>query len=59
MIAPALVAVDVPAGTDRITFHYHGDRDYPQLLALAGASLVAVAYGPLAWRRGRRGGAPA
>jgi hypothetical protein len=37
MVAPALVAVDVPAGTDHVVFRYHGYGDYPELLALSGS----------------------
>jgi uncharacterized membrane protein YfhO len=40
MVAPALVAVDVPAGTD------HGYGDYPALLALGGLTLAMAAVGP-------------
>ena len=28
MVAPALVAVDVPAGTDHVVFRFDGDSDY-------------------------------
>jgi hypothetical protein len=58
MIAPALVAVDVPAGTDHITFHYHGYHDYHELLALAGLTFVLVAFGPVGLRRMTRQRAP-
>jgi hypothetical protein len=54
MVAPALVAVDVPAGTDRIVFRYQGYGDYPELLALSALTLVMVAAGPLCVRRARR-----
>jgi hypothetical protein len=43
MVAPALVAVDVPAGTDHVAFSFHGYGDYPQLLALSGLTLVLLA----------------
>ena len=43
MVAPALVAVDVPAGTHRISFRYRGWQDYPLLFALGAAALVALA----------------
>jgi uncharacterized membrane protein YfhO len=46
MVAPALVAVDVPAGTDHVVFRYHGYGDYPELLALGGLALVIVAIAP-------------
>jgi Bacterial membrane protein YfhO len=35
MVAPALTAVDVPAGTDHVVFRFHGYGDYPELLARA------------------------
>jgi len=57
MVAPALVAVDVPAGPDHVVFSFHGYGDYPELFGLGGLALVAVAVGP-AWagyRRRRRG----
>jgi uncharacterized membrane protein YfhO len=43
MVAPALVSVGVPAGTDQITFRYRGWQNYPVLFALAAAVLVALA----------------
>jgi uncharacterized membrane protein YfhO len=43
MVAPALVAVDVPAGSDRVAFRFHGFGDYPALLALSGVTLVLIA----------------
>jgi hypothetical protein len=46
MVAPALVAVDVPAGTDHVVFRYHGYGDYPALLSLSGLTLVMVAVVP-------------
>ena len=48
MVAPALVAVDVPAGADRVVFQFHGYGDYPELFGLGGLALVVVAFGP-AW----------
>ncbi len=48
MVAPALVAVDVPAGTDHVVFRFHGYGDYPALLALSGLTLALVAVAP-AW----------
>jgi len=54
MVAPALVAVDVPAGTDRVVFRYHGYGDYPELLALSALTLVMVAAAPVCVRRVRR-----
>jgi membrane protein YfhO len=53
MVAPALVAVDVPAGTDHVAFRYHGYGDYPWLLALGGLTLVMIAVAPR--HQGRRG----
>ena len=43
MVAPALVAVTVPPGTHQIVFRYHGFAAYPELLALALLSLLALA----------------
>ena len=48
MVAPALVAVDVPAGTDHVVFRYRGYRDYPELLVLSGLALALVGLAP-AW----------
>ena len=54
MVAPALVAADVPAGTDHVVFRYHGYGDYPELLALSGLTLVVLAAVPVCLRRARR-----
>ena len=54
MVAPALVAVDVPAGTDHVVFRFHGYDDYPELLALSGLTLAIVAVAPVCMRRARR-----
>lgn len=56
MVAPALVGVKVPAGTDRVVFLYRGYSGYPLLFSLAGLTLVGLGVGPmyLARRRGRR-----
>jgi uncharacterized membrane protein YfhO len=51
MVAPALVGVDVPAGTDHVVFRYHGYGYYPEVLALSGLTLILIA---LAARYGRR-----
>ena len=59
MIAPALVAVDTPAGTDHVEFHYHGYGDYPELLALSGLTLILIALAPLRLRRAGQRRAPA
>jgi hypothetical protein len=51
MVAPALVAVDVPAGTDHVVFRFHGYGDYPELLALSALALTMVAAAPVCARR--------
>jgi hypothetical protein len=57
MVAPALVAVDVPAGADHVVFRYRGYGDYPELLTLSGLTLVISAIAPacLGYARRRRG----
>jgi hypothetical protein len=60
IVAPALVAVDVPAGTDTVVFRFHGYGDYPWLLALGGLTLAMVAVAPVCmqrvrWRRASAG----
>jgi hypothetical protein len=50
MVAPALVAVDVPAGTEHVVFRFHGYGDYPELLALSGLTLATIAVAPLCMR---------
>jgi Bacterial membrane protein YfhO len=68
MVAPALDAVDVPAGTDHVVFHFSGYGGYPWLLALSGLTLVLCWVAPVRARRRRnsasdrgsaRGAAPA
>ncbi len=54
MVAPALVAVDIPAGTDHVVFRFHGYDDYPELLALSGLALAMLAIAPVCARRTRR-----
>jgi hypothetical protein len=54
MVAPALVAVDIPAGTDHVVFRYHGYGDYPPLLALSSLTLAIAAAAPVCARRARR-----
>jgi hypothetical protein len=54
MVAPALLAVDVPAGTDHVVFRFHGYRGYPELLALSGLALALAAAAPVCLRRARR-----
>jgi len=54
MVAPALVAADVPAGTDHVVFRFHGYRDYFGLLALSGLTVIMLAAAPVCLRRTRR-----
>ncbi|HEY6526432.1 MAG TPA: YfhO family protein, partial [Solirubrobacteraceae bacterium] len=54
MVAPALVAVHIPAGTDHVVFHFHGYSKYPELLVLSGLTLAIVAGAPVYIRRARR-----
>jgi hypothetical protein len=54
MVAPALVAVGVPAGTDHVVFRFRGYGDYPELLALTGLTLAMIATAPEFLRRARR-----
>jgi hypothetical protein len=56
MVAPALVAVDVPAGTDHVVFRFHGYGGYPWLLVLSGLTLALLSVAPVCGRRvrGRR-----
>ncbi len=42
MVAPALVATTVKAGTHRVIFRYRGFREYPPLFALGAAALLAL-----------------
>jgi hypothetical protein len=53
MVAPALVAVDVPAGTDHVLFRFRGYGGYPALFALSGLTLVLAAAVPAYTRRRR------
>ena len=53
MVAPALVAVNVPAGRDQVEFRFHGYGDYPALLALSGLTLALIAVVPACARRRR------
>jgi uncharacterized membrane protein YfhO len=53
MVAPALVAVDVPAGTDHVVFRFQGYGDYPELLALSGLTLAVIALTPIWTPRSR------
>jgi uncharacterized membrane protein YfhO len=54
MVAPALVATTVPAGTHRIIFRYRGWQNYPLLFAIGAAALVALACADI--RRARSPG---
>jgi Bacterial membrane protein YfhO len=54
MVAPALVAVNVPAGTDRVVFRFHGYGDYPELLTLSALTLAILAAALMVLRRRRR-----
>jgi Bacterial membrane protein YfhO len=42
MVAPALVATTVPAGTHRIAFRYRGSGSYVELFVLCGVTLAAL-----------------
>jgi len=42
MVAPALVATTVQAGTHRVVFHYAGFRGYPLLFAISAGALLAL-----------------
>jgi hypothetical protein len=46
MVAPALVAVDVPAGTSRVVFRFRGYGAYPELFAVSAASLLLLLVAP-------------
>jgi hypothetical protein len=54
VVAPALVAVDVAAGTDHVVFRFHGYGDYPELLALSGLILAMFAAAPVSARRAKQ-----
>jgi hypothetical protein len=51
MVAPALVAVPVPAGTSRVVFRYRGFGDYALLLVVSGGTLLAFLGADVARRR--------
>jgi hypothetical protein len=53
MVAPALVAVTVPPGAHQVVFRYHGFAAYPELLALALLSLLALARETCGFRLAR------
>jgi hypothetical protein len=46
MVAPALVAVDVPAGADHVVFRFQGHSDYPELIALSCLTLAMIGLAP-------------
>jgi hypothetical protein len=52
MVAPALVAVDLPAGTSHVVFRFRGYGDYPELLVLSGLVLAIIVVAPR-WARAR------
>lgn len=54
MVAPALVAVEVPAGTSHVVFQYQGYGGYPELFALAVLTLIVLGGAPACVRRVRR-----
>ena len=57
IVAPAVVATGVTAGTHTIDFRYHGYRGYPELFALSALTLAAFAGADVL--RSRRGRSPA
>jgi hypothetical protein len=50
-----MVAVTVPPGTHDIAFRYRGFAGYPELLALAAASLLATAALTVSGKTDQRG----
>jgi len=56
MVAPSLVATEVPAGTHAITFRYRGYSGYPELFALCALTLAAFAGADAVRRRRVRSG---
>jgi uncharacterized membrane protein YfhO len=53
MVAPALVATTVQAGTHRVVFHYSGFRGYPLLFAISAATLLALLCAEVSRARAR------
>ena len=51
MVAPALVATEVPAGTHTVGFRYRGYSGYPELFALCALTLAASGGGDAVRRR--------
>jgi hypothetical protein len=58
MVAPALVAAPVGAGTSRVVFRYRGFGDYALLFGVSGLTLAAFAVVEVVRWRGRRRRAP-
>lgn len=54
MVAPALVATQVPAGTHTLTFHYFAFPGYAALFVLSAAGLLAIGIGEHWLLRSRR-----
>ena len=54
MVAPALVATDVPAGTHTVRFRYGGYSGYPELFALCALTLAVFAGAGALRRRASR-----
>jgi hypothetical protein len=55
MVAPALVATEVPAGTHTIAFRYRGYSGYPALFVLCALTLALFAFRTrLGWCQGAR-----
>jgi hypothetical protein len=52
-VAPALVAVRVPAGRHTVVLQYHGYSGYPALFALSALTLLSLAAFDIARRRRR------
>jgi uncharacterized membrane protein YfhO len=51
MVAPALVATAVPAGTHTIGFRYRGYSGYPELFAVCALTLAVFAGADVIGRR--------
>jgi len=54
MLSPAFIGVPVSPGRHVVAFSYSSYEHYPLLFSIAGATLVALAVGPWAFRRLRR-----
>jgi hypothetical protein len=53
MVAPALVAVEVPAGTVHVVFSFHGYGDYLELFALSSLTFAVIATAQMCVRRAK------